>query len=849
MATFFKNGDPGCDSTNWDPVTGPKSSDPASFAPTALNVTQWIESMKALGVKEAVLTAKHGCGFLLWDTDTKLPDGSPYAYHVPKQLNVLQQFSTAMESAGLGHGFYYSLTNNFYLNVQGHYVQHKRPLLPKQQNVSQAEFEAIALAQLTELWTSFGTLSEIWFDGGYTTDMKAQLTTLLQRRQAGAIGYNGGGISANPARWSKTEGDVPPGGPDVWSTACGDVDWGAGAPPEACPPGGQPLYYPSGTDYTLQTGDVWFWEPSRADGGSQTLRSLDELIYAYHQTVGHNTVLELDFAINRHGQLDAAHADLYARLGEWIRQCYSSPLGRASSSSWFADADGAEADAEAETGPLSSSPASRSRASNVTVVVNLGAAGQTFDRAVLQEDQRKGQRVRAWTVEWLQASSSGSGGGGGGGGGWTLFGSGKSIGNKRILIAPGAQSHNASAVRLTISSWVTDPSARWQDAAAQLNVTVAVFAPCSTGTPSRIRKLGTEDIGMTETTPIVFGGELYRFESVRAGNWNNTRRDHAAYLRIRRQSGPPSWLTGEIVTADDFGVGWILASAFVEKTTTAVAAVTAASTDRRANIDGTSGEVVHCFASQEKQEVAVFTSSELSPTAKWEQRIAITLPTTYTVFNTAVAKGKLGVARAGAMASASANASAGAGAGADDVYAMAIEVRAPLGGGFYLVFATATAAIGPYTLQHDPAHKQPDGLMFGPGSCPALRFDAATGYWHMLYTPNPTVAGGDYRTWQVYAARSKTLRYGDWELSPQNPVLEADAFDRQIHNTQIPKAQQGWAANTTNLNDSDPDLVEFEGQVLLVLNWGDQRTTPTNSLGQAVFDGSLEEFWASLYPG
>ena len=49
-------------------------------------------------------------------------------------------------------------------------------------------------------------------------------------------------------------------------------------------------------------------------------------------------------------------------------------------------------------------------------------------------------------------------------------------------------------------------------------------------------------------------------------------------------------------------------------------------------------------------------------------------------------------------------------------------------------------------------------------------------------------------------------------------------------------------------NDSDPDLVEFEGQVLLVGNWGDQRTTPTNNLYQAVYNGTMEEFWASLYP-
>ena len=104
------------------------------------------------------------------------------------------------------------------------------------------------------------------------------------------------------------------------------------------------------------------------------------------------------------------------------------------------------------------------------------------------------------------------------------------------------------------------------------------------------------------------------------------------------------------------------------------------------------------------------------------------------------------------------------------------------------------------------------------------------------------------RTWQIYAARSKTLASGSWERSALNPVMEADGFDRMIHNKRIPAAEQGWAANTSNLNDSDPDLVEFEGKVLFVGNWGDQRTTPTNNLFQAVFDGTMEEFWASLYP-
>ena len=87
-----------------------------------------------------------------WETKTPLPDGSPYRYHVPSHLPVIEQFVAATTAAGIGHGFYYSLvtdrcttetttpttppvvvqphltclscayrqTNNFYLNVGGH---------------------------------------------------------------------------------------------------------------------------------------------------------------------------------------------------------------------------------------------------------------------------------------------------------------------------------------------------------------------------------------------------------------------------------------------------------------------------------------------------------------------------------------------------------------------------------------------------------------------------------------------------------------------------------------------------------------------------------------------------------
>jgi len=121
--------------------------------------------MLDLGVTEAVLTAKHGCGFYTWDTRVQLPDGRRYPYAVNGSLNVLRQFVDAMAAAGLGAGFYYSLTNNYFLNEFSFNVKPPSTLQPGQASVTQAQFEQIVLDSVTELWSDFGVLREIWFDG------------------------------------------------------------------------------------------------------------------------------------------------------------------------------------------------------------------------------------------------------------------------------------------------------------------------------------------------------------------------------------------------------------------------------------------------------------------------------------------------------------------------------------------------------------------------------------------------------------------------------------------------------------------------------------------------------------
>ena len=268
--------------------------------------------MKNLGAKHGVLTAKHGCGFLLWPTRVRLPDGSPYGYDVSNTIykrNVIKEFSKEMSDAGLGHGFYYSLTTNFYLNVKQHYVNGSKHVLPGQQNITQAQFESIATEHLRELWSQFGQLTEIWFDGGYTADMKDSLRTLLSDLQPNAAGWNGIGISKSPLLWVGTESGHP-GGDGIWSNGCkkGKGD-----------PNGK-LFCPKGVDTTLQTDDKWFYTINHP------IRTLEDLVDVYHESVGHNGVLEMDFAIDREGLVNPRHAKMYEKFGTWIRNCYGTPV-------------------------------------------------------------------------------------------------------------------------------------------------------------------------------------------------------------------------------------------------------------------------------------------------------------------------------------------------------------------------------------------------------------------------------------------------------------------------------------------------------------------------------------------
>lgn len=139
--------------------------EPSVFNPTELNTDQWLEAAQKLGAKYAVLVAKHCSGFSLWPTGAHEYSIKHSPYKQGKG-DIVRDFVNSCRKYGIKPGIYASTTANGYLWADNPgLVQPGGP-------VTQAEYNRIVVAQLTELWSNYGKLFEIWFDGGVLSKEK-----------------------------------------------------------------------------------------------------------------------------------------------------------------------------------------------------------------------------------------------------------------------------------------------------------------------------------------------------------------------------------------------------------------------------------------------------------------------------------------------------------------------------------------------------------------------------------------------------------------------------------------------------------------------------------------------------
>ena len=295
--------------------------DPSVFNPAELNTDQWIEAAKTIGAKYAVLVAKHCSGFSLWPTNAHeySVKNSPWK---DGQGDIVKDFIASCKKYGIKPGIYASTTANGYLQVDnpGKVLSG----IPDEQE----RYNKIVEMQLTELWTNYGELFEIWFDGGVLPPEKGgfDVLSLLREYQPNAIAFQGPFGYKNNIRWVGNEKGVAP--YPCWATA--DSTTSASGIVEIRGLNGNPdgdFWCPGEADFPLRWNSAfhggWFWK----EGEDDKIFSVDQLMEKYEMSVGRNTNMLIGIVIDDHGLVPDADVNRLKEFGQSINQRFSNNLG------------------------------------------------------------------------------------------------------------------------------------------------------------------------------------------------------------------------------------------------------------------------------------------------------------------------------------------------------------------------------------------------------------------------------------------------------------------------------------------------------------------------------------------
>jgi alpha-L-fucosidase len=395
------------------------------FNPKELDCRQWARICKEAGMKGIILTVKHHCGFCLWP--------SKYTEYSVKNApwkngkgDVVRELADACKEYGLKLGIYLS------------------PWDRNSPDYGKPEYITYFRNQLTELLTNYGPIFEIWFDGanggsgyygGANETRKIDPTTyydwpntykLIRKLQPNIVIWNDGGDRGD-LRWVGTEaGNV---GETNWSllNAKGEVTWNM-------------------LHYGLENGDSWvpaevntsirpewFYHP----GEDTKVKTVPQLMDIYYNSIGRNGTLLLNFPIMPNGLIHPNDEKAALGFAKAVKDAFAVKLG-AGSNATASNVRGnlKEFDADkAVDGNKETYWATDDEVTKASITINLGKP-TTFNRFLVQEYIRIGQRVKAFTVEGLVN------------GNWKEISAGTTIGYKRILRFPTVK---ATQVRFTIT--------------------------------------------------------------------------------------------------------------------------------------------------------------------------------------------------------------------------------------------------------------------------------------------------------------------------------------------------------------------------------------------------------------
>ena len=360
----------------WNFRTWKDLPDPNLYNPVDLDTDQWMETAKAMGAKYAVFVAKHCSGFLQWQSDI-YPYGVKQSRWRNGKGDVVGDFVESCHKYGLKPGIYASVTANGYLEIDNPgLVNRGKGDDPKKQ----AEYARVCEQMLTELWSRYGELTEVWFDGGALPPEQGgpDMVPIFKKLQPNAIVFQGPVASI---RWIGNESgvaDYP-----CWATV---PDMESISGDRMLLTHGDPdgkLWLPAECDVPIRNHE-WFWQPN----DEHKLYSLDELMNMYYRSVGCNCNLLVNGNPGPNGLIPDADFQRYVEFGREIKRRFDSPIAETSGK-----------------GDL--------------VELDLGKPTR-IDHISIMEDIAYGERVREYVIEGMVGEA------------WQKLCEGVSIGHKRI---------------------------------------------------------------------------------------------------------------------------------------------------------------------------------------------------------------------------------------------------------------------------------------------------------------------------------------------------------------------------------------------------------------------------------
>lgn len=423
-----------------DKEWGDGTESPEIFDPYKLDAEQWVSAVKSAGMRAVILTCKHHDGFCLWPskTTTHTVAASPWKNG---SGDVVKEVSDACRKHGLKFGVYLSpWDRNCPLYGQG------------------KAYDDFFVGQLTELLTEYGDIFCVWFDGACGEgpngkkqyyDWERYYSVIRKLQPDACISVCGPDVRwcgneagyTRAAEWSV----VPERAKDselISSKSqqsddeyfrrrkvdARDADLGSRKMLEN---EDKLIWYPAEVNTSIRPG--WFWHESEND----KVRSLDELIHIYNNSVGGNATFLLNIPPTNEGLLHENDVKRLSELGEYLNKAFSENI-----------LENAELTADDK-------PVSAVRQDNYdeyyiaekgrkTAVFNAKwSSPVTIGNIVLKENILCGQRIESFTAEIEQDGE------------YTEVYSGTVIGYKRIVPL---ENIRTQSVRIKITDSRTEPT-------------------------------------------------------------------------------------------------------------------------------------------------------------------------------------------------------------------------------------------------------------------------------------------------------------------------------------------------------------------------------------------------------